>query len=158
MKSHLPYLLLIILVSASHITAAQTRVTDHSVKVPADRISKFADSIKTRIARDTSKFNPLDLTSEGKDASNVLNYSKLFIINNKLSYKLDVVNSRDVALFVREFLAPAKIEEIAVLRAPYSTMAYGPKGSNGVVLIQLKSTAKFDPAVVRLAVTVAQGN
>lgn len=156
MKSYLTHALVILTICAAMVTTARSQTTNHLEKVPPSRINKFIDSLKIKIARDTLKFNQLDLIGNGKDVTNVANYSKLFIINNKLSYKLDVLTAADVAFFVREFLTPSKIEEIGVLKAPYSNMAYGARGTNGVVNIQLKSTAKIDPAVAQLSLSGEQ--
>ena len=156
MKSYLTHVILILGICTATINVAHSQTANHLEKIPATRINKFIDSLKIKIARDTLRFNQLDLVGSGKDATNVSNYSKLFIINNKLTYKLDVLAATDVAMFVRAFLVPSKIEEIGVLKAPYSNMVYGARGANGVVNIQLKSDAKIDPAVTQLSLSAEQ--
>ena len=132
--------------------------SSHSKLIPTDQVAQFFDSLKTIVINDTNKFNRNDLVHTAIGTINNNEYSKLYIINGKYSYKLDIVPSKMVLEFLNEYFVPSKIESLTIVDPFYSVSLYGSRGTSGTILIQLKKRNKFNPQVGGLIVKGISGN
>lgn len=120
------------------------------VQVPYNQIPKFIDSLKNVILTEaTNKYKPEDLISAKPpmpgSTYNKQEYSKLYVINNKYAYKLDIMEVEKVNKFVNEFFHAEKIRAITIISPEVGTTIYGSKGISGVIAISLKKRMKFNP-------------
>lgn len=123
-----------------NVPIADTSVKFHYVK----SISRFIDSLKSKIISDTSKFNIRDINLTSKGYINKHSYSPLFLINILYKYKLDIVNGNEVLSFLNEILVADKIESIILVEEPKSLEISGEHGRNGTIIIQMKDISKIN--------------
>lgn len=102
-------------------------------------IPAFIDSLKQKIISDTSKFKKEDIVITKKGLMNKSSYSPLFIINFRYQYKLDIIEGKDVLLFLNEMLKSENIVAMTVYD-PKNSIDFGEQGVNGVVFIIIKNT------------------
>jgi hypothetical protein len=123
-----------------------------NTKVCCNSLVPYIDSLTEALYKDTSRFSYRDLVYRATSGTdNEHSYLPLFIINDVYFYKLDIVNSSKVKEFVREYLSGSKVDTIIIWHKgdPYASI-FGLHGRNGVVQIQLKKGAKFNPDVAGL--------
>jgi hypothetical protein len=77
----------------------------------------------------------------------------LFIVNNKYTYKLDIIDSELVKEFADEVLDENKIDQICIYDKNLSSAIFGEQGKNGVVIVELYNKATFNPEVAGLELT-----
>jgi hypothetical protein len=150
--------LLVITKTWAQVKDPDNNFSSHSKLIPNDQIVQFFDSLKTTVINDTSKFNRNDLVHTAIGTINNKGYSKLYIINGKYSYKLDIVPSKMVLEFLNEYFVPSRIQNLTVVDPFYSVSLYGSRGTSGTILIQLKKRTKFNPQVGGLIVKGISGN
>ena len=101
-------------------------------------VSTFIDSISQKILFDTSKFKREDIAITKNGRVNKNSYSPLFYINFRYEYKLDIIEGKDVLLFLKEILISDNIKKITVIKDSQSPDSIGVFGKEGVVFIDLK--------------------
>ena len=124
-------------VSCQQVVSPQEDTTVKFRKINA--IPAFIDSLKQKIKSDTSKFKKEDIVITEKGLMNNSSYSPLFIINFRYQYKLDIIEGKDVLLFLNEMLKSENIVAITVYD-PQDSIYFGEQGINGVVFIIFKDT------------------
>lgn len=131
----------------------------HTTTVEPYRISSFIDSLKTQIIQDTLKFIRNDLIHTSIGTNNKNNYSKLYLVDGKYLYKLDIISGQKVIEFVNEYLSESKIQSISITDTIYSQQLFGSNGISGLVSIQTKKKLKYNPKVAGLKLTTkSNGN
>jgi hypothetical protein len=113
-------------------------------EVHKNEMDRFIDSLKRKIAIDTSRFKRSDLVFSSIGALNKNSYSPLLIVNKKYKYKLDILPGQKVMEFINEFLRSDKIKSIIMLNDKAGFVVYGDLGKSGVLLITIKKTAKVN--------------
>jgi hypothetical protein len=145
---------LIIIILAFHISVAGQTTSDTSnSNVPViygERLSSFVDSLKHQVLTDTSKFyqGELIFTAEGRQHTKP--YSKLFIINGRYLYKMDIVKPKEVVDFASEIFDYKKIKSITIVDSSKVSTLLGQNARQGVILIAMYDNAKFNPKVAGL--------
>ncbi|HWJ26573.1 MAG TPA: hypothetical protein VNS32_08515 [Flavisolibacter sp.] len=114
------------------------------------RLPGFLDSLKQAILVDTAKFQRLDLKHTSIGTINAKSYSKLFIVNNRYSYKLDIIEPKQVLEFVNEYLTTEKVSHVLMLDAHIARHQFGEIAFKGAILIFLDEKARFNPKVAGL--------
>ena len=109
--------------------------------------------MKTQIIRDTLKFNRTDLIHTSIGTNNKNNYSKLYHIDGKYLYKLDIISGQKVIEFVDEFLSKSKIQSISITDTIYSQQLFGQNGITGLISIKTKKNLNYNPKVAGLKLT-----
>ena len=112
--------------------------------------SKTIENTKIEIYQDTSKFDRKDLIFTSLGRNNANSYSKLYFIDGRYLYKLDVINGKDVSQFVIEYLHDDKIDSITLISKEVSTATFGEFGKNGIVVIAIKKKIKYNPKIAGL--------
>ena len=116
--------------------------------IPNTHIATYLDSLRTVIINDTLKFKADDLYQKEEVTRNKLGYSKLFIVDNKYSYLLDIIPGKKVMEFLNEFFIPDAIETIIDYIEPAgSTSIYGSRADLGAIYIKMKKGVKYNPNV-----------
>lgn len=112
MKSHYFYFL-IILTSLYSFGQNNKTINNKSklIEIENDSISKYLNSLKIEIFKDTLKFNKKDLFNKYNQTENLNEYSKIYIVDSKYFYRLDIIDSNFVKEFVNEILDIEKIEK-----------------------------------------------
>ena len=108
---------------------------------------KVIENIKNEIFSDTIKFNKNDLEFTVLGRKNSKSYSKLFCIDRKRIYKLDIIDNKLVEEFTNEILDNEKIETIVLVDKDKGSALFGENASNGVVFINIKKKTKYNPKV-----------
>jgi len=127
--------------------------------IPADSIAAYIDSLRTVIINDTAKFKAGDLHQRWEHTRNKQSYSKLFVIDNKYSYLLDIVPGKEVMEFLNEFFIPASIETIIDYTESAGAAAiYGSRADFGAVYIKMKKGVKYNPRVGGVDPNAKPGN
>jgi len=119
--------------------------------IKGERLPAFVDSLRKAILHDTLLYQRSDLKHTAIGTINTKVYSKLYLINNRYAYKLDVIDPKQVQEFVSEFLNVDRIQEIVLLDGHIAQSYFGSHASNGAVYIQLKEQTAFNPKVAGLA-------
>lgn len=133
--------------AAGSVQAQADPAPGHVPVIYGERLPGFLDSLRRQVLADTSRFNQADVVFTAAGRLNLHAYAKLFIVNGRYSYKLDIVAPQQVVTFTEEVLSPEKVKSITVLDRAKTTPLFGPAASNGVVLITLFDEAKFEPRV-----------
>jgi hypothetical protein len=115
--------------------------------IEGERLLGFVDSLKKAILADTSNFNRSDLKHTAIGTFNTKPYSKLYIINSRYSYKLDIIEPKQVLEFVNEVLDGRKVKQILLLDGHIASPYFGTHAGNGAVVITLTDGAKFNPRI-----------
>src|ERR1700748_539854 len=71
-------------------------------KIDLVRNPQFIDSLKNRILGDTVNFNRADIYYSAGYSHNPRHYSKLYIVNDKYFYCLDIIENYQVKKFVNK--------------------------------------------------------
>ena len=108
------------------------------------------DNIKTEIYKDTIKFEKNDLIFTALGRKNLNSYSKLYIIDKKYYYKLDIIKEKAVQEFVKEYLSESKVETIEFIEKEKGMSFYGSNAENGVVIISINKKINYNPKVAGL--------
>jgi hypothetical protein len=127
-------------------TSKSTRL---STIIAASHLKIFIDSLKQKTLKDTLKFSRNDLLFSTMTTNNK-SYSPLFIITEKYSYKLDIVDGEKVLEFTNQYFDQNIIEKIIIVDTTVGKAIYGTYASNGCVLVYLKKGIKFNPLVAGL--------
>lgn len=120
------------------ISFSQNKSAQKEKIICCEQVAPFVDSIRNKILTDTSLFYEKDVVYTIIGYKNTRNYSPLFLINETYSYKLDVINAKQVKEFVAAFLNADKIEEVIIFNGSRGATIWGSRGTNGVILIKLK--------------------
>ena len=144
-----PLYILTLFLLLAQLGSAQTAIPKHEHE-------KFLNDLKDQMLSDTLKYDRSDLIHHSFGTQNQNSYSKLFIINKKYSYKLDIISPDSVKEFVHEFLNLKRVKNVFIVEPPSSIALYGSYGNNGVVLIEVKG--KFNPEVAGLKLKQNGGN
>jgi hypothetical protein len=113
-------------------------------------LTKLIENLKMEILSDSSKYLKSDIVFTVMGRQNKNAYSKLFIINNKYTYKIDIIDTDLLKEFANEILDKNKIEQICIYDKKMSSALFGEQGKNGVVLIEFYEGIKFNPEVAGL--------
>ena len=105
------------------------------------------ENLKAEIFADTIRFNKNDLEFTVLGRKNSKSYSKLFCIDKKCIYKLDIIDSKLVEEFTTEILDNEKIESVVIVDKDKGSALFGENASNGVVFINMKKKTKYNPKV-----------
>ena len=155
------YLVLVLICLGTGVFAQQKAVVKErrtSRTVATDQIAQFIDSLQAVIISDTAKFDVKQLYKDHGVIKNKKGYSKLFVIDNKYSYRLDMIDGPKVMEFVKEFFIPASIETIVEFFEPGATAIYGSRADLGAVYIQMKKGVKYNPRVGGIGAKAKPGN
>jgi hypothetical protein len=115
-----------------------------------ERLITFVDSLKRQILADTIKFNEADLVYTASGRSNAKPYSKLFLVDGRYLYKLDIVKPKEVIDFTNEILDSKKIKSVTIVDSTKASPLFGPNTWNGIIVITMFDKAKFNPKVAGL--------
>lgn len=127
--------------------------------IPANQITGYLDSLRAVIITDTAKFNKDSLYTREGIIRNKTSYSKLFVIDNKYSYLMDIVSGQKVMEFLNEFFVPASIETIIDYTEPLgATSIYGSRADLGAIYIKMKKGIKYNPKVGGIAQNAKPAN
>lgn len=132
-------------------TASGQSVLDSGFKandyIEGERLSGFMDSLRKAILSDTSKFSRSYLKHTSIGTFNTKSYSKLYIVNDRYSYKLDVIEPNQVQEFVKEVLDDKKVKQIIFTDGHIGSHAFGQHAINGAVVITFTDGVKFNPKI-----------
>jgi hypothetical protein len=153
---------IVLLVCLSYVVSAQQKESPQeqrtSITILPAEIPHFLDSVKTVIINDTSRYDAKQLYQEDGVTRNKAGYSKLFVIDNKYSYRLDVINGAKVMEFIKEFFVPESIETIVDFIGSGAAAIYGKRADLGAVYIQMKKGVKYNPRVGGINPNARPGN
>jgi len=145
------YFIVILIAIKSSVFAQQVKIrkaTEPYKTIPTAQIVPYLDSLKTVILADTVKFNVIDLYQDGSQTRTRNGYSKLFVIDNKYSYRLDIIPGNQVREFIKEFFVPGSIETIIdYMESAGAAAIYGSRADFGAIYIQIKKGVKYNPKV-----------
>jgi hypothetical protein len=135
-------LLTIKLVSAQNI--ADTNVYRFKT-IQGPGVKSFIDSVRSKVLSDTIQFKRSDLIHTLIGTRNKNAYSTIFIVNSKYSYKLDILENKDVIDFVNVILVPEIIDSVCLIPATYCGFMFGENLPNGGCFIfsKIKSRSYF---------------
>ncbi|MEQ9403154.1 MAG: hypothetical protein RIM99_06205 [Cyclobacteriaceae bacterium] len=94
-----------------------------SKEIPKNEIDKFISGLVKDIYEDTLRFEKRDLFSPGPYTMNKNGYSKIYRINEKFFYELDIIPGTLVKEFVNEILRPEIIKKIEVIENGNESLA-----------------------------------
>ncbi len=140
------------LVMLTNVSAQTPKDITHTYKrdIDGDKLRVFLDSLNREILIDTAKFNALDLVFTTSGRRNKKPYSKLFVINGTYLYKLDIINGSEVLEFLNEVLDYKKIKSLSYIDSSKSSEYFGPNAWQGVIVITISDSAKFNPKIAGL--------
>jgi hypothetical protein len=149
------YIIIVLLCVTNAVFAQQKKLRKDSlpyITIPAGNIAGYIDSVRTVIINDTTRFNRDQLFKREGVIRNKTSYSKLYVIDNKYSYLLDVIPGAQVMEFLNEFFVPAAIETIVDYTEPVgASLLYGERADKGAVYIKMKKGVKYNPKVGGIA-------
>ncbi|KXX69794.1 hypothetical protein [Flammeovirga sp. SJP92] len=149
------HILTIVLPCLSFVTFAQ-----NATQVEGKDLPSFISNLTQQVYEDTIKFSRDDLLHTQVGSRNKKGYSKLYMINGKYAYKLDIIAGELVEQFVKEVLVLDKIESICIRQGDisYSQSIYGSHVVDEVIHIKIKAKARFNPKVGGLKKKGKTGN
>ncbi|ANE52545.1 hypothetical protein [Flavisolibacter tropicus] len=124
--------------------------TDSILIINGDRLIPFMDSLKQAIYTDTIKFNRSNLVHTTNNTRNKEPYSSLYIVNGQYQYKLDIIESYQVAEFVNAVLNSSKVKSITVIEKAKVDKNYFPHIQQNAIFITFYHQAKFNPKIAGL--------
>ena len=119
-------------------------------KIESDSLNVFVESLKREILNDTLKFNKNDLIGLNGITENSKKYSKMYLVDMKYIYRLDIIENEKVKEFVNEILNIEKIETISIAENNTCCSLFGKNGTNGCVFITTKKKSKVKYKVAGL--------
>ena len=119
-------------------------------KIESDSLNVFVESLKREILNDTLKFNKTDLIGLNGITENTKKYSKMYLVDMKYIYRLDIIDSEKVKEFINEILNIEKIETISISENNSCCSLFGKSGLNGCVFISTKKNFKINYKVAGL--------
>ena len=122
----------------------------NSTKIKSDSLKIFVENLKNNILNDTLKFNKEDLISLNGQTENEKKYSKMYLVDKKYIYRLDIIESEKVKEFISEILNLEKIETISIAENNSCCSLFGKNGTNGCVFITTKKKSKVNYKVAGL--------
>jgi len=121
-----------------------------STKILKDSLNIFVENLKKDILNDTLKFDKKDLIALNEHTENTKRYSKMYLVDMKYIYRLDIVDNEKVKEFVNEILNIKKIETISISENNSCCSVFGKNGTNGCVFITTKKKSKVNYKVAGL--------
>jgi hypothetical protein len=118
--------------------------TNVAEKIENDSLEKFVDKLKNEVLIDTLKFKKNDLIGLNGLTENAKSYSKIYLVDMKYIYKLDIISNEKVKEFVTEILNVEKIESISFSEKNTCCSLVGKIGINGCVFITTKKKSKIN--------------
>ena len=115
----------------------------NSTKVSDDSLKIYVENLRIEILNDTLKFNKKDLIAINGQTENTKQYSKMYLVDMKYIYRLDIIDNEKVKEFVNEILNVAKIETISTSENNTCSSLFGKNGTNGCVFITTKKNSKI---------------
>jgi hypothetical protein len=132
------------IISGTHL-CAQSNIGDiPSVRITGDEIQTFVDSLRQKVLSDTIKFDRKDLKHINGRTENRNSYSMMITVNMKYSYRLDIIEARQVKEFTDEIINNENIESINYIKKEHAPILAGYMAKNGLILITLKPKAKVN--------------
>lgn len=151
------FILISTAVTAQHRQAGKNNI--YFTTISKSQIAPYIDSLRKVIISDTAKFKMSDLKKRDDETINKAGYSKLFIVDNKYYYKLDVISGAKVEEFLNTYFSPDSIEEITDYHHQIGAAAiYGWRAVHGAVLIKIKDGVIYNPNVAGLDSNVKPNN
>lgn len=111
------------------------------------------EKLRNEILLDTIKFNSKNLIFTAVGRKNTKSYSKIYIVNGKYLYKLDVISGKLVKQFLNEFMSFKIVESVKIIEKEKASEIFGENAKNGVVLITTKKNSDYNPKVAGLVFT-----
>jgi hypothetical protein len=130
-------------------TETNLKITS-SIKIKSDSLNIFVENLKMEILNDTLNFNKNDLIGLNGITENSKKYSKMYLVDMKYIYRLDIIESEKVKEFVNEILNIEKIETISISENNSCCSIFGKSGTNGCVFITTKKKSKVKYKVAGL--------
>ena len=121
-----------------------------STKIENDSLKIYVEKLKREILNDTLKFNKKDLIAINGQTKNIKQYSKMYLVDMKYIFRLDIINNEKVKEFVNEILDAEKIETISVSENNSCCSLFGENGTNGCVFISTKKKSKVNYKIAGL--------
>jgi hypothetical protein len=115
-----------------------------------DKLKHYLDSLKSEVLLDTAKFRETDLLFTSFGLSNQKPYSKLYIVDGRFIYKLDIIMGPEVVDFVNEILDYKKVKSITYLDSSKTKVEFTPNTWQGIMVLTMFDKAKFNPKVAGL--------
>ncbi|MCX6316049.1 MAG: hypothetical protein NTW29_02060 [Bacteroidetes bacterium] len=142
------WVVLVMVLLCMKIGYAQDIINTHNdpiETIQGSRIKFFIDSLRNQVLSDTIRFNRANLVHTLSGTRNSKSYSKLFIVNAKYYYKLDIIENTEVVDFANAILVPEIIDSIHVIPATFCNFMFGRNGINGAYVIysHIQSTSCF---------------
>lgn len=119
-------------------------------KIKNDSLKFFVENLKRDILNDTLRFNKIDLIAVNGQTKNSKQYSKMYLVDMKYLYRLDIIDNQKVKEFVEEILDIGKIETISISENNSCCSVFGKNGTNGCVFITTKYKSKLKYKVAGL--------
>ena len=153
MKSHY-FCFLIILTSLYSFGQNSKTINNKSklIEIENDSISKYLNNLKIEIFKDTLKFNKKDLFNKYNQTENLNEYSKIYIVDSKYFYRLDIIDSNFVKEFVNEILDIEKIEKISYSDNNICCALFGRIGIKGCIFIFTKKKSNVNYKIAGLKI------
>ena len=119
-------------------------------KIENDSLKVYVENLKSEILNDTLKFNKNDLIAINGQTENIKKYSKMYLVDMKYIFRLDIIDNEKVKEFVNEILDAEKIETISISENNSCCSLFGKNGTNGCVFISTKKKSKVNYKVAGL--------
>jgi hypothetical protein len=119
-------------------------------KIESDSLNVFVQNLQREILNDILKFNKNDLIGLNGNTENSKKYSKMYLVDMKYIYRLDIIESEKVNEFINEILNIEKIETISISENNSCCSLFGKNGTNGCVFITTKKKSKVKYEVAGL--------
>ena len=119
-------------------------------KIENDSLKVYVENLKSEILNDTLKFNKNDLIAINGQTENIKKYSKMYLVDMKYIFRLDIIDHEKVKEFVNEILDAEKIETISISENNSCCSLFGKNGTNGCVFISTKKKSKVNYKVAGL--------
>ena len=140
-------LILFVILNSINLFGQNTEVSGERTvakKVENESLEIFIKQLKNEILKDTLKFNKSDLIGLNGITENTKRYSKIYLIDMKYIYKLDIIDNKKVKEFVDEMFNIEKIESISVSEKDACCALLGRSGINGCIFITTKKKTKIN--------------
>ncbi len=121
-----------------------------SKKIKSDSLNVFVENLKMEVLNDTLKFNRNNLIGLNGITENSKKYSKMYLVDMKYIYRLDIIENEKVKEFVNEILNIEKIETIIISENNSCCSLFGKNGINGCVFLTTKKKSKVKYKVAGL--------
>ena len=119
-------------------------------KIENDSLKVYVENLKSEILNDTLKFNKNDLIAINGQTENIKKYSKMYLVDMKYFFRLDIIDNEKVKEFVNEILDAEKIETISISENNTCCSLFAKNGTNGCVFISTKKKSKVNYKVAGL--------